>query len=200
MNAKKDYLSVCNDKNVREADFTLSFCNRCSQPECSRSLHGGSAFDRRVNTWTERLFTDVPKLDPKDPRYLPIVSAEFKTLDSAKTTVAFDGPAWFDPRDVPNEPVSPVTASVEELKVVVLPLEEKVEPEPVALPPAFAKNLPRALLLLNTEPQPMMLPGAPASASTGDKWSGPVPKGEPLPSAPVVKKGATIKFGGSGVE
>ncbi len=208
MTSRNDYLSVCNDKSVPEKDFTMSFCNRCTQKDCNRSQYGTSPFDRRVNTWEDRLFKDIPRMSKDDPRYLPLVSVDFKAIEEVRTTVAFDVPKWFDPRDIPSsavaEPVAdlplPVTSKEEVAKVnPTPPLKEEQEVEPPKLTAPHAKNLPRDLLLLNTETSTFTLPGAPKQA-VADKWSGPVGKGEAPSSVPVVKKGATIKFGGSGVE
>lgn len=203
MAPQKDHLSDCNQHNVPVQDFEQAFCIRCSQPECSRSQYGGSKFDRRVNTWEDRLFKDVPKLSKDDPRYLPIVGADFKTIDPARRTVAFSSPSWFDPRDIPStkEEAPPPPPPSPPLVAEEAPVAKVREETPSPSEPAQAKNLPRSLLLLNTPMDTKVLPGGPTSLPTGDKWSGPVPNSEPLSPAPIVKKGATIKFGGSsGVE
>lgn len=204
MTTRTDYLSVCNDKSVPVNDFTLSFCNRCTQKECIRSQYGTSAFDKRVNTWEDRLFKDIPRMPKSDPRYLPLASVDFKTVEHTRTTVAFDAPKWFDPRDVPSSP-SETEAPPPQVVVPETKIEAKVEETPEAeegkevpkVASPYAKNLPKDLLLLNTKGNSFVLPGAPQQV-TVDKWSGPVSAGEAPSSAPVVKKGATIKFGGSG--
>jgi len=201
MSNRKDFLAECNEHGVPVPDFQAAFCSRCMQPECTRSQHGKSKFDRRTLTWEDRLFLGVPKLSESDPRYLPILNADFRTISEGPTKVSIHNPSWNDPRDIPKNSAEiakvPLgTVSIESQP----PLEENPEKSLAPTLPSVVKDLPKHLLLLNAPAQPSMLPGA-LQQPQPDPWAGPVPKGEPLPSAPIVKKGAKIKFGGSsGVE
>lgn len=196
MSNRRDYLAECNDQGVSVQDFQAAFCTRCSQPECTRSQYGKSKFDQRTMTWEDRLFLSVPQMSKDDPRYLPIVGQDFRTIDTGRTTVAFPNapPQWNDPRDLPkNPPPPPVTEASPE---PIMPETSGGAKAPGAPPhPVGVRNLPRHLLLMNTPSQPAMLPGAPELQAPADSWAGPVPKEEPPPPAPVVKKGARIKFG-----
>lgn len=219
MAEKRDWLSTCNDQNVPVNDFKLAFCDRCSQPECTRSMFGTTKFDKRVGSWEARLFSDVPRMDKKDPRYLPIAGSNFKMYDLERVPSNFQAKSqadWLDPRDLPELPAEETEAFVAEsttqtpepelpsepepdiIQEVSRPLSEKF---PTSKPPAGVRNLPHSLLLMNTPTQSKVLSGAPAPLPKADPWAGPVPtEGGTLPAAQVVKKGAKIKFGGSGVE
>jgi hypothetical protein len=166
-------------------------------------MHGKSKFDQRTLTWEDRLFLKVPRMEKDDPRYLPIVGQDFKTVDVSRTTVHFPNaaPRWNDPRELPKE--SEVPEALEEPKPSIsspdpLPPFEKVETSLAPPSPAGVKNLPRHLLLMNAPSQPTMLPGAlPAQQQAfADPWL--VPASKEDPSAPIVKKGARIKFGATG--
>lgn len=205
MSNRRDYLSECNDQKVPVEDFQRAFCSRCMQPECGRSQHGTTKFDQRTLTWEERLFLNVPTMTKDDPRYLPIVGQDFRTVDTGRTSVAFPNapPVWNDPRDIPQNPPPPPVTKAEPVPTMPEPeARPSMETEtPLAPPPpAGVRNLPRHLLLMNTPPQPTMLPGAPEQQAPADPWAGPVPKEDAPPPAPIVKKGARIKFGGGGVE
>lgn len=200
---RKDYLSECNDHNVPVRDFQASFCARCFQPECSRSLHGKMKFDQRVATWEDRLFDQVPRMKENDPRYLPIAGAEFRTLGvPSVTSVAITGGSeWHDPRNLPS-PSEALTVPEEKKPTASSLVFDKIEPKSDELEstpsPIGVRKLPRHLLLMNAPAQPLMLPGSLEPKPPVDRWAGPVPTEDVLPSEPIVKKGARIKFGGSG--
>ena len=56
---KKDLFVGCNEKGEKEADFVSTFCNRCRNTECVRAGGASSAFDIRVATQVERLFSPI---------------------------------------------------------------------------------------------------------------------------------------------
>ncbi len=80
-----DYYTECNNQGVSENDFRLQFCSRCTRSDCSRSAVSGGGFTDRVQTWKERLFTQVPKLPPSDPRFAQIAAQSFNTPETWKS-------------------------------------------------------------------------------------------------------------------
>jgi hypothetical protein len=210
---RRDYLPECNDLRVPLADFQAQFCERCVQPECSRSQYGKSRFDQRVSTWTERLFEKVPRMDPHDPRYLPIHNAPFKMIDGARAPSVRSN--WVDPREIADPKPAPKVAlpAVSSPKVVPpvtfeAPASSEVPAEapqaPAEAPPSVTRGprpAPSPLALGNTPPPPKMLPGAEKAAEKPDAWASPTQTPSPaLPGERVIKRGARVKLGGSGVE
>ena len=116
-----DLYAECNVGGAPVDEWKELFCNHCINPECSRSLFGQSKFDLRVNTWKERLFTDVPTMEQDDPRFEGISAQKFMEM-------AAGGPlevsSW---AEVPTESVQAVKP-VSGLK----PPEPLPEPEPPA--------------------------------------------------------------------
>ncbi len=117
---KVDHLSTCNDQNVPFQDFELQFCQRCIQPECTRSQYGKSRFDQRALNWESRLFLNVPRMDPSDERFSTIAGKRFLTVAGVQPQVQS---AWLDPRE--DRPVQ-----------VQVPVQ-LVAPEPEALEGAW---------------------------------------------------------------
>lgn len=219
---RKDFMKECNNLESPLEDFKLFFCDRCFQPECTRSNYGKSRFDQRVTTWKERLFTKVPRMEPGDPRFLDITHQQFRPiLDS-----------WEVGSEVSTEeslPPQPAAFLVEPLAEVVIQEadgspylgeeeENLVEPEvrvqpraethPRAIP--TKQNL-EALALMNTPTRTgLYLPGGPQgqtgatigtrpevnsgvkSVSRNDSWSAPE---QSHPSEVVIEAGATIRLG-----
>jgi hypothetical protein len=113
-----DFIHECNNLSVPLEDFTGVWCLRCKRTECIRSLAGKSRFDIRASTWEQRLFTEVPRLDAKDPKYQEIVGTKtFVEVQGWQPEVAKPEPK-FEP---PPEP----TAS------------ELIEPQPQRSPAMF---------------------------------------------------------------
>lgn len=204
MAERHDLIDQCAvESNTPPTQMQERFCSNCYQIECSRSLFGTTKFDQRVSTWEERLFNGVPRMPKEDPRYLELAKAGFQTIEvPSKVTVALTGgPQWHDPRDLPTVNEAP---ALPEKKAPALfsPREDKIDnksdPTPAVPVTPGVKNLPRHLLLMNAPEQPLMLPGSPEPKPPADPWAGPVQKEDPLPPAPVVKRGARIKFGGGG--
>ena len=222
MPERLDYLGECNDQKVPLEDFKLAFCDRCLQPECSRSLHGTSKFDQRVSTWVERLVTKVPRMDPADPRIPQIQGKQFKMF-TPSLSVGQAPSAWLDPKDVKEPSASsveePAPAAEEEQvpplpPVFVRPPEPALVPEEVPSPPTISPQIaekseqtgmPLALMVMNTPTQSgRMLAGSPAQTPPSppkDPWEAPPTSPKPADGEVVVKKGATVRLGsGSGVE
>lgn len=216
MAEKRDWLGDCNDQGVPLEDFRLQFCERCLQPECTRSQHGKSQFDARVADWESRLFLDVPRMDKSDPRYEDLQAKRFLGIDTSRVP---EVQSWVDPRDLqqptpkkpepvpepalvpepPPEYEMPETKQVEAQAVADIEEQGPAEPEPVPLP---AVETPQRAAL-NTPNQPgQMLGGKKVDekpvAPVSDPW---VPKeSTPTPDdLKVVPPGAKIRLGGSGV-
>jgi hypothetical protein len=172
---KRDHLALCNDQGIPEVDFRRAFCDRCVQPECSRSRHGQSKFDQRVNSWRERFFTEVPRMAASDPRYSELAADRFPDLPVSS------GPTW---GARPEEAVSTREGGAEARLAL------------------FVRK-PEHLLLANTAHPSPLLPGAPAPPpprAPVDPWAAPVPAGHDSSIGQVVSRGAQIKFGPGGVE
>lgn len=193
----RDLLRECNDRQAPLDEFQQGFCSRCINPECSRSLYGQSRFDLRVNTWEDRLFTNVPLMDSTDPRYAEFAGKKFLTIDTGRTPEIRS--AWVDPRDIGesnNEAMpAPVQLAPPPPRAVEAPAAEAapaVEPGPLPRAPG---RVPAHLLLSNTAaPQGIMVGQPPPAAPARDPWAPPEP-----PKDPVVAVGSRVKMGGSGV-
>lgn len=213
---KRDYLRVCNEQGVALEDFKLQFCDRCLQPECTRSQAGESKFEARVSNWQERLFTDVPRLDQNDPRFGSIRAKKFLEIDAGPVPEirASSASSWVDPRDLDSgsqdldespknpqasgEPVPSAPSTTQE------PPPKTLAEEPTPPPPAPAQQQQQAQANLMNTPfqQGQMLGGRPRPAvpEAKDPWAAPVPKrATETGDVKVVEPGARIKLGGSGV-
>jgi hypothetical protein len=189
-------------------DFQATFCVRCSQPECTRSQYGKSSFDQRVSTWESRLFTQVPRMDPTDPRYKAIASKNFRMIDVGPAP-SVSSRNWIDVPSIASAapvPVPVVTApappedeapDTDRSPPMSSPSEVQAPPRVMAevvLPPA--PQVPRNALRMNTpvKPEGQMLPGAKPQQSPPpkkDPWAAPEPSKEQ-----VLKPGARVKIGG----
>ena len=203
MAKRLDLLSECNGNAAPIDVFTTECCARCINPECTRSQFGTSKFDQRVSTWFQRLFEEVPRMDPRDPRFTVIAGQKFQIIDVSRVPEVNTTSAWLDPRDLDKPQAQPLAPSVPSPPVVDQPAVVQVQvAAPVEAPPPAggSKSLLRHMVLANTPaPPPQTLkPMTPSTAQT-DRWAGPLPSPAPEKSAPVVKPGATVKLGGSGV-
>lgn len=194
MPEKVDHLRTCNDQNVPFQDFDIQFCQRCIQPECTRSQHGKSRFEQRALNWESRLFLNVPRMDPNDERFPSIAGKRFVTVDGVRPTVSS---AWIDPReDRPVQVQVPVQIQASE--------PEPLELVPVAPPPApqqpppvpVAENPVPTGQPRNTEARPRQMIGGVEPkpvAPVLDPWQ--PTHTQPLrPGETLVKPGARIKF------
>jgi hypothetical protein len=183
--------------------FTAECCSRCVNPDCSRSRFGDSKFEGRISTWYERLFSEVPRMLPDDPRFGKIAGQKFLLIDAATPGASS---SWVDPRDleratrlvVPTPSPTP-TREVRPGPQPPAPAPEKAvaEPEPlIPKPPVEVVKRPAAnpdLAFANTPgKQGQMLGSRPKP--TASEWASP-PPGEPPSNAQVVKTGAKVRIG-----
>lgn len=216
---RRDYLRVCNEQGVALEDFKLQFCDRCLQPECTRSQAGESKFEARVSNWQERLFTDVPRLDPNDPRVGPIRAKKFLEIDAGPVPEIRASPAsaWVDPRDLDSGPQDldaspknpqaseePIPSAPSAPSTIQEPPPKTLAEEPSTPPPAPAQPQQQARANLMNTPfqQGQMLGGRPRPAvpEANDPWAAPVPqRATETGGVKVVEPGAKIKLGGPGV-
>lgn len=175
---RQDFLgTACELQGMSIPEFTASFCGRCSQPECTRSLFGKTKFDQRVQNWHSRLFTDVPKMNEADPRFSLIVSKKFLSLDGASPSVS----EWIDPKDVKE-------------KSVVIPA---AVPPSAPEAPVQATPSPRKLPVMNTPfKNGTMIGDAAPSKPAADPWAAPTQTQKSTET--VIKPGSKIKLGGGG--
>jgi hypothetical protein len=204
-NNRRDFLRDCHSqvsKQVKELlpfdAFGAAYCSRCLQPECTRSTHGSTLFDKRVTTWQDRLFLNVPRMDQGDPRFESIAHKEFVP---AQETLVVRG--W-DDGVAHEEPKEFVPEFLEEPVVEEVPTND--EPPPVYFKPVSdTSSISRDTLLMNTPvSREQYLPGASRTSvshsipkKTIDSWGA---SEQSTPSEVIVKAGATVRFGsGSGV-
>jgi len=206
--AKVDHLRLCNEHGIPFQDFEASFCQRCVQPECTRSQHGKTKFEARVGAWEERLFLKVLKMDPKDERFPTISGQKFLSIGGGSgrsggsgggsSGSPAGGSAWIDPKDleptktisipapVVEEPPPPPTASVEAPKAM--------EPQPSGAAPEAPLRTVSPQVLSNTPNRPkQMIGGAEQKPSSPvlDPWQ---PKQPLKPGEQLVKPGARVKL------
>jgi hypothetical protein len=183
MKRQLDLYAECNLGQAPEHMFKEQCCVKCVNPECSRSMYGRNHFDERVSNWRERLFTDVPRMVPDDPRYGKIAGQKFLLIDPAGSTGSSD---WVDPRDLERKPQIQVP-------VQVISTPEPTSPSEPAPEPTTSGHAPPHATALNTQVQRgQMLPHKKQDAPA--KWDGPIHPAQP--PAQVVKSGAKIKLGG----
>lgn len=185
---KRDLLPECNDGKT-PLDVFQSWCARCLNLECTRSIGGKSKFEQRVTTWEERLFKSPPRMSSDDPRFERITAQRFVTIDVGRTPELRS--AWVDPTDL-KEP-SPSR------EPVALPVPPVVEPRIIEQPQAaLPKAIPTGLVQANAPDQSgKVLPRPPSSdIPRPDPWAAPAP---PEPNDLVIQPGATVKLRGSGV-
>jgi hypothetical protein len=197
---KSDQLGICNNLGIPEEDFRLTFCNRCLSEECTRSqLSQGGAFEQRVRTWHDRLFSDVNKMPPEDPRFQTISAQKFVTIPVGQPLEIRGN--WVDPREL-QEPVEigPVASEPSPEPVSVAP-PENPKPSLPAEPPSEPVPSPVTVPEKPVMPtQPLQTPGG-----VGRMVSGGPPKKTSDPWEPVgvsregtekiVSPGARIKLG-----
>lgn len=142
-----DHLAECNNLQVPPDQFHASFCSRCYQATCTRSVphHSGGLFEERVKTWEDRLFLNVPRKDPKDAP--EIASKEFKEVNLTR---------WADPHSTPKA-MGAVPVSFE----AAAPNPENASKETGAIsdPSLGRRNTPN--------PGPVVLPGSPRVVRPG---------------------------------
>ncbi len=186
---RADYLGECNSANVPERDFTLTFCNRCLQQECTRSLVGKSRLEQRVQDWEEKLFVNPSRLEPSDLRFAGICAKRFLHV---QPSIELRG-SWIDPKDLGENQSST-------MKAAVIP-----SPSPVPLPPDADRPASEPPGPPDTDPDPappvhemgntafrhgQMLATAPKAPTAFPVYNPPQQH-----AAKVVKPGARIRMG-----
>jgi len=206
---KRDWLGECNDQHIPLEDFQRTFCERCLQVECTRSQHGKSRFDARVADWESRLFIEVPRMDPSDPRYGEVNAKRFVSLD---TTAVPEVRSWVDPRELKEPPPPPeeqtyklsettlaraqAIVDIDERGTVEAPVH--TVPDLPASPEPPARPVPQAALMNTPHQSKQMVgkPGVSVAAPAADAWE---LKKATTDGLQVVPRGAKIRLGGSGV-
>ncbi len=188
-NQRRDLFAECNQDGAPIDVFQEGCCSRCFNLECTRSQFGKAKFDQRVNTWEDRLFLAVPRMDSNDPRYPTISCQKFLTLDTSRTP-ELNSADWVDPADPPPPPAAPSPESS------AIPDQVKVAPARGKLSPSMALANTPVRTGLMVEPSPS---SPSSSAPQKDPWATPAAPAPSSENAKVVKPGATIKLGGSGV-
>ena len=198
---KQDHMGTCNNLRISEEDFARVWCARCIQAECVRALPFENRFDARVHTWQERLFEDVPRMDPSDPRFQGISAKRFVEIPLRTPEVRS---TWIEPDAPPLAVVDqkpPLAAPVE--SPAPNPVQGPAEPSsPPQRPAIVAPGAAKGLALGNTRvEQGRMIPGAPPPAPVKDAWEAPVQGVAPVKSDEVVvTPGARVRLGrGTGV-
>lgn len=221
MPGKQDFYDDCSSgfgsTRPTVEQLAEAWCNRCSNTECSRSL-GKTKFEQKVETWEDRLFLHTPRMSPSDPRFLPIASQGFHTIELGRVPEIRS--AWHDPRDL-AEASAPARFSPD-----VVPAEAEPAPEPVQQAPAVPESPepPRvqpAAIVAATHPKPPVVDTKPVKAAprplntpdqrgrllqrpvsapnpppAADPWAAPH-KSALSPGDTIVKPGAKVRLGGS---
>ncbi len=185
--SKVDHLRLCNEHGIPFQDFEAQFCQRCLQPECTRSQHGKSRFDARVGSWHDRLFVNISRLPSTDDRFKSITSQKFLTVDPGPQRAQ---PTWRDPKDLEPE------------RIVSIPSPEPIPPpEPPAPEPAPTPPKPEPVVaalpqqLVNTPARPRQMIGGAEQKPTSpvlDPWQ---PKQPLQPGERLIEPGTRIRFG-----
>lgn len=195
----QDFLGKeCALQGLSIQEFQEAFCSRCLNKDCGRSIAGKSKFEQRVNSWEERLFTEVPRMAPNDPRFEGIHAQKFITLGKDRPYEVQS--AWVDPRDLeePPEIAKPAPVAPE----IVKPAPEIVKPEPVppeivkpaAVEPSPPPPVRQPGRVLNTPlQQGQMLDGPKKPAKPRDPWEPPPTKTED--DGKIVEPGSRFRFG-----
>jgi hypothetical protein len=189
---KQDYMGECNVHNVPLEDFTGQFCSRCLQPECGRSQHGQSRFEKRIATWETRLFTGVPKMNPSDPRYSSISAKKFLSIDPGPAP-EIGRSAWVDPRDLDEPPPKPQNVEAPPPPVQVTETAKEKTPEPPPAPPTPPAKLGAPAPMNTPARSNVMIGPAKPPAPKSDPWEPKRSAGEGV----IVKPGAKIRMGGT---
>lgn len=191
-----DCMGECNEHRIPLQEFEQTFCIRCIQPECARSLYGKQRFDKRVATWHERLFSQVPQMDVQDPRFQLIHQQGFLDIDVGPTPEVRSNPDWSTPN---QEPVPQATSTLAET-----PTEEEGVSSPVVEEAKEVSKvpltLPKHLLTMNTpnkEGYRLNQPDTKGPEPKADCWE--APTSETVSKTTVVRPGAKVRLGGSGV-
>jgi hypothetical protein len=182
-----DFIDECNEHKMPLEDFRGIFCICCFQVECTRSQAGKAKFDQRVSTWKERLFTQVPRLDPEDPRYALITSQRFITLDTGRAP-EIEG-SWIDPLTVEASP------RIEDAPMLVLPPTDR--DNTTLIKPALKGQVPVQMVQANAADQSgKVLSGGVTKAPVQparDPWGVPATSKETI-----VPSGARVRLRSSG--
>ncbi len=202
---RRDLLAECNMVGAPLDVFSAECCAFCINPECTRSGFGKSKFDVRVGTWAERLFTNVPRLDQRDPRYQSIHAQKFLTLDTSPAPSI--NSSWLDPRDLEKAPAAPVARAPEPLpapapaapvaEAVPQPNIQEVAPAPAGPAPLIQGPIPRHMVMANTPVRAGKMLNDSTAQPKKDPWAAPLPP--PPVESTLVQPGAKVKVGGSGV-
>ncbi len=213
MSQRNDLYGECNVNQAPVEVFSEMCCKRCLNPECSRSSFGGTAFDKRVHGWFEKLFSNVARMDARDPRFQAISQQGFHTIDLSRMPEVRTSD-WIDPRDLvrPAKPTGegnsplpqPPNPSPPAAESVALPIPAD-QPKPPEIPVVASRmqvpkksTLPRQVILGNAPSQSgKVLPGAPPAGSSptesGSWKSGPLSVPQDA-NVQVVAPGAKVKF------
>lgn len=212
MSSKSDHLSAClrslPEPLPLEA-FKQAYCDRCIQPECTRSLAAESRFEARTATWRERLFSNPASMAPDDPRRPEIESKLFLDVGDPHRSLPVLGRAqvpqtasWEDPRELAEKAKeeAPRPQPQKHRPRAQVPSDSKPEPPtPVEAPPVFSVPTQPVTRPLNTPFQQGAMVGGPPSTQSKtvpDAWS---PKPEPPPAskggAKILKPGGKFRFG-----
>lgn len=188
---RSDFLSVCNDQGVPLDDFKRAFCDRCMQPECTRSQVGGSKFEQRIQDWNRKLFLEPPLLDAHDPRHASITSKRFLMIDTGPIPEirTSSGGSWVDPRDLSdaNPGATPRSISAPLAPPPAPPQQDQAAPTQATVARVATTNTPLRA--------PQMLPGAPVASPKAD-WVG--SETSSASGDKVMQPGSKIRLGGRG--
>ena len=143
---KDDFLKECMSEmgNVPLDVFNRELCLKCANRECVRAGMNNSLFDKRVRDWRDKLFLNVERVEPGDPRFSEIEAKHFMPLGGSSSWEVRGPEPVTEPEPVvePEPEPEPEEVSVEsepDLEEIPEPEPERIEePEPaeaIPVPP-----------------------------------------------------------------
>jgi len=188
MISRTDFYGECNVVGAPVDAFTGECCVFCVNPECTRSSFGKSKFDIRVSTWYERLYSNVPRMNPEDPRFEKISAQRFIPINPPLSINS----GWVDPRDLsPQDATSAAVAPP-----LILTPDPKPEPQ-LQLEPELPQkgHLSKDLTFANTPVQQgQMIAQGKKPVTSADPWSAPPPSTD-TENVRVIKPGGKVRLG-----
>ncbi len=176
--SKNDFLRECLESfpGVSLDKFNLLWCTKCGNRQCERSGLNNSAFDKRVRTWREDLFTNVQRAEETDARFDNVRNKKFLPVQETPYSIkSVEDIAYVSLQSVQKvqEPTK-FMAATESLPKT----HEEIHVEPVLVSPTEVDQDPGTSSPVQRQPgvpdiantpfqQGALIPGAPAQEETG---------------------------------
>jgi len=133
---KKDFIQQCMQETMSAAkstipinEFTMAFCSKCFNPDCTRSMHGDTKFDYRTQNWESILFKDAKIIDKTDPLFDQLTNPNFIPIGASpkKPKAPNKGFVSKEPKKKENKPIEiEKQEDLIEKTMMNTPLQEKI--------------------------------------------------------------------------